>query len=180
MCVSGSDRPRIWHSARILARRAVAPAPPTVLLGSRRYQGCIHLRLTKPSATSHTLKLVPSGACRLFAPRWSRGHQVGEREALVAQHRFTDIAPYPRSEARPVGDERVELAALTARIDRCGQLGEERGIVATTGEIRGQLLGVDAHDPRIEAVLDDLAGERVRVLAPEREDRLEAERSRSR
>jgi hypothetical protein len=65
-------------------------------------------------------------------------------------------------------DEGVELAVLAAGIDAGGKVGEQRLVEAAADEGGIELVGIDADEDRLEAGVDELAGEGGGVTAPER------------
>src|SRR5690606_28417741 len=109
---------------------------------------------------------TPGLSCRVHRP--ARRHQVREPEPAPLHHRTSPDRHRP-VEDRTVVHERVELAALAARVARGGQVGEERGVVRTAAERRVELPGVHAHDDGAEPRVDERASERLRVTAPQRE-----------
>ena len=72
-----------------------------------------------------------------------RRQQIAKAEA-VAIHAFANGDRYVMAEHRLGPAEGVKLAIFAARIDRCWQLGQQRGIVMTTTKCRRQLFRIDA------------------------------------
>ena len=70
----------------------------------------------------------------------------------------------------------MKLPVLSTRIHTGGQVLEERAVVFTPREGRGQRAGVHARDPGLEPRRDHLLGQLSRRAAPEREDRPDARR----
>ena len=99
-----------------------------------------------------------------------RRNHIAEREAVSNDH-FTDLDVDGRSESGCVPDERVELAALTARIDPGGQIPEEGRVEGAAAELGREHLRVDAREHCPHAGREHLASERVGRATPQREDR---------
>ena len=78
------------------------------------------------------------------------------------------------SEHRPGGQERVELAVLTTRVDARGEHSQEVGVEHAPGEAPVQAAGVDARKRRAQPSVDHVARELGRIAAPEREQGLDA------
>ena len=81
----------------------------------------------------------------------------------VAHDRLTGPDRDFAVEHRPGKTERVELAALAARVDAGRQLGQQRGIVLPAHERRRQLLRIDAGQDRPDARANHRPRERRRV-----------------
>src|SRR6266480_3998488 len=102
--------------------------------------------------------------------RDSGRQQVAECEGRFLANR-TRLERDRRGEPRPVEHERMELAILTAGIDRRRQLVEQRMIESSPSERAIDGAQVDAHEYGTKAEIDELAGERGGVALP---DRIEA------
>src|SRR5690348_12954920 len=100
----------------------------------------------------------------------SRRHEVAIDEPFVAPDDLPEPILDGGAEARAVGDERVKLSPLAARIHRRRQIGEECAIVQSAGEITVELRCIDADEPRGDAGREAPLRERRRRLAPERKD----------
>src|SRR6185437_2038768 len=101
--------------------------------------------------------------------------QVAVGKPLVAQNHWPDFVRNPRAKARTGRDEGVELAALPARIHRCGELVEQRVVVGAARKRGVELRRVDADQSGVEAAVDEFAGQRARVAAPEWKEAAEPE-----
>ena len=64
----------------------------------------------------------------------------------------------------------MELAVLAAGVDTGGQLGEQALVVAASTEVCVECVRVDADERRLEARVEELAGERGGVAPPERKE----------
>jgi hypothetical protein len=96
--------------------------------------------------------------------------EIGEDEA-VALDDFSSLDRNGMREHRTVVGERVKLAALAARIDAGGQLGEERRVELTAGKSTVERAGIDARQARMQSAVYHLVRKRGGVEAEQREDR---------
>jgi hypothetical protein len=69
----------------------------------------------------------------------------------------------------------VELTPLAARVDRCGEVREQIGIVDPPGKDGWQRVGIDADEARDNTCRDTAASERSRVETPQRKLARDAE-----
>src|SRR5204862_4929954 len=100
--------------------------------------------------------------------------EITESEPAVSEHDLADLDGDRPPEHGAFGDEGVELATFSTRIDARWQLREQCAIEASAGERRAELRGVHRHEVRAKARVDELARELRRVVSPDREDRIEA------
>ena len=68
----------------------------------------------------------------------------------------------------------MKLTILAAWVDALRQLGKKRAVEGAAGEVRRQLLGIDAGQVRFETARDHLLGERSGIAPPERKQRRDA------
>ena len=152
-----------------------------VMKNGRLYDG-EHARRGVAAAEADRASVVVAGwrAREPAGQTVGHGKQVAVGETIFPQDDVADRVGDRRVEDRAVGDERVELPALAARVDGARQIGEEVGVERAPGERGVQLRRVDADETRLESAVDELLGELARRPSPERKRSGEAEQAKSR
>src|SRR5690348_17364218 len=108
-----------------------------------------------------------NGDSRLADTGLLAGEEVAVREPSVAHD---DVAKRVADRGRETGaarDEGMEFATLAARVDARRQVAEQRAVERAAGERCIEQRRVHANQPRLEAAVDELVGQRARRAAPD-------------
>ena len=124
--------------------------------------------------------LRPAGRASRWSLRSGRrcaqdsAHETSAKTKPVAVHDLAGVTVTGWSNIGPIVRERMELAALAARVDAGRQVASSASIELPAGERSIEMLRVDAGENRAKPAVDHLVGQLIGRNAPERKQRRQA------